>query len=220
MSNRQWWEATWANIYELPSKVRLVIRFNLGESQKEWIETHGHTADSFYTVYSKYSYPRCTKYLRNAQKERLVQLYATEYNTYIPDVGYKTKHYRTGEDVYVIESGRSCAKARDGDRPQEYVQIVSKLDWGWGKEHEQNFITTCQHRQHNVNPRYVDNLPKKHREALALLKILDVDGYIDGIGYRKVVNRYVGWNEDERRSVYKDTVVYFIDAVKREDEDA
>jgi hypothetical protein len=99
------------------------------------------------------------------------------------------------------------------------VQIVKKLEFGWNTppSYENKFFDTVLSRQANVQKRYVDRLTKKHREALTLLKIMDVDGYVEGVGYRKAHSKYMGWDEVERRSVYESVVLYFIDAVKREE---
>lgn len=220
MSNRQWWEANWSSIYELPATVRVAMKYgNLKEQYERW-EREGKVYD-FYAQCSKPSQLRSTKYLRNASKEKLVTLYATPYNTLIPGVGYKTKHYRTLEDVYVLQHDFAPAIKRSEDRPQEYVQIVKKLEERWNLRHnyEEDFYQTVMDRQSHVNLRYVDTLTKKQRETLAVLKIMDVDGYVEGMGYRKQYNKYKGWDSDERRFVYENVVLYFIDAVKREEDE-
>lgn len=220
MSNRQWWEANWSSIYELPATVRVSLKYgDLGAHYKKWVEQGNEAA--FYPSFCKPSQDRYTKYLRNANKEKMVQLHATPYNTFIPGVGYRTKHYKTDEDVYVIQHDFAPAITRSEDRPQEYVQIVKKLEESWNHKytHEENFYQTVLDRQSHVNLRYVDTLTKKQRDALAVLKIMDVDGYVEGMGYRKEYNKYKGWDADERRSVYENVVLYFIDAVKREEDE-
>lgn len=218
MNNRQWWEATWSNIYDLPATVRVSLKYgNLKEHYDRFVN-HNNEA-LFYPSFCKPSQERYTKYLRNANKEKMVQLHATPYNTFIPGVGYKTKHYRTDEDVYVIQHDFAPAITRSEDRPQEYVQIVKTLVyWGSGLTYEGKFHETVLSRQSNVSLRYVDKLTKKQREALAVLKIMDVNGYVEGMGYRKEFNKYKGWDADERRSLYENVVLYFLDGIKKEDE--
>lgn len=220
-TNRQWWEPTWATIYDLPAKVRIALKYGDIEAACRSRMADGWSPKKFYNACSKPSQDRNVKYLRNVEKERLVKLYPAEYDTIIPKVGYKTKHFRSGEDVYVIETAFGAEIKRDDARPQEYVQIVSKLEWGWvtGNTHAQKFQETVLARQHHVGLRYIDKLTKKHREALTLLKIMDVDGYVDGIGYRKSFNKYKGYDQDSRMSLYQDVVLYFIDAVKREEDE-
>jgi len=226
MSNKQWWEAQWKNIYDLPATARIAVKYtNLEAQYKQWMEQREYKREgnekAFYASFCKPSQERHTKYLRNGNKEKLVQLHTAPYDTLIPGVGYKTKHYKTKEDLYVIQFEFAPAITRSEDRPQEYVQIVKKLEFGWNTppSYENKFFDTVLARQASVQKRYVDRLTKKHREALTLLKIMDVDGYVEGVGYRKAYNRYMGWDEVERRSVYESVVLYFIDAVKREEDE-
>lgn len=222
-TNKQWWEPNWSSIYDLPATARIALRYqSLEEVKNEWRDSGKYIPD-FYATYCKPSQERHIKYLRNNVKEKLVTLHTAEYNTLIPGVGYKTKHYSTKEDVYVVQNARwGEPTPRNEERPQEYVQIVSKYVndyWSVSRTHEDRFIETVLSRQSIVSRRYIDRLTRKQREALALLKIMDVDGYVEGAGYRKLYNKYMGWDNIERRAIYSPVVLYFIDAVKREEDE-
>lgn len=73
-TDKQWWEAQWRNIYDLPATARIAMKYtNLETHHKQWAEQGNEKA--FYTSFCKPSQERHTKYLRNGNKEKLVQLH-------------------------------------------------------------------------------------------------------------------------------------------------
>ena len=66
-TNKQWWEAQWKNIYDLPATARIALRYqNLEDAKKAWGESRNSDAE-FYARYCKPSH--CLLYTSDAADE-------------------------------------------------------------------------------------------------------------------------------------------------------
>lgn len=196
----------------LPTTARICLHYG------DLTAKHDITPDKpgFFRESCKPSQERYVKYLRVSTKVALSHVMEAPYDTMIPGMGYKTRHARTKEDVYVLQAPMREGIERDTSREQDYVTVVKafgSITYFNGPTREQKFVDTCKWR--DARERYLDTLTKKQKQALIMLRIAPPGTYIEGIGVTLIRRRGV-WNLEKSQHDWIEIPHYYIDAIKEE----
>ena len=196
----------------LPTKARICLWGNY------LTEAYDKSPDKteFFRKSCKPSQERYVKYLRVSTKVALSYVMEAPYDTMIPDVGYKTRHARTKEDVYVLQVSMREGIGRDASREQDYVKIIKTFNTDFHlikPTRDLAFKNTCMKR--DAPWRYLDTLTKKQKQALIMLRIAPPGTYIEGIGVTLIRRRGV-WNPEKSQHDWIEIPHYYIDAIKEE----
>ena len=211
-------DQTWDTPDQLPPTLRISLVYRNLDVHYE-AALNQNSTKYFFASYCKPSTWRYTKHLRKVNKEALCTLSRTPLDTYVPDVGYRTKHARCDDVVYVLQGHDRGEMVRDESRPQDYVMIIKEVPmiyiWDAGKSRrdatwEERFVNVC--RNTKVKKRYIDKLTKKQKDALAVLCVMDTTAYVEGIGYRAERTEWLEWDEEKQQSRFRKCPVYFLEA--------
>ena len=158
---------------------------------KNCIEVGRWSHEEFIKGYSQPSFNRLVDRLTKKEREKLGELYKDDapIDEVIPGVGFKTPYRRGDGYVYVLDMGSYADRgAYKVDPERERLSIhIGKYEGG---EEPNNYLWR---KASYANPRYVDRLTKKQKEALLFIRMLPAGHFVPGVG---------GWNEWPYRSSY------------------
>ena len=147
---------------------------------------------------SQWSRPSCNVLidrLRKVEREKFYKLRSDEYpvDTIIDGLGFKTPH-RSGDGlVYVLDMGpwdnrmvkeidRTRERARIKKR-DEQLKAFYKNEGFFSRHGLKGYLTSAAYQ---TREQYVDNLTKKQQVALTLIRMMDYDDFVEGVGGKKM----------------------------------
>jgi hypothetical protein len=147
--------------------------------------------DDFMAVMCGPSWNKLVDNLRHKEREKFYELRKNEYpmDTIIDGLGFKTKHKYSDDIVYVLDMGAwKNTPRREIDETRERAYIAKKDDnakqmFAWHKGVNPDWAKTyLKSRAYKACAQYVDNLTKKQQLALTLIRMMDYDDFVEGVG--------------------------------------
>ena len=158
---------------------------------KNFVEDGRWSHEEFIKRYSSYSFNRLVDRLSKKEREKFYELdkHDAPIDEVIPGVGFKTPYRRGNGYVYVLDMGSYADRGTyKVDPERERLEIhIGKYEGG---EEPNNYLWR---KASYANPRYVDRLTKKQREALLFIRMLPSAHFVPGVG---------GWIEYPYRPNY------------------
>lgn len=164
------------------------------QSFREQLDKYGYSGKSFAKKWSRPSFNVLIDRLRKTEREKFYELRKAKYpvDTIIDGLGFKTLH-RSGECyVYVLDMGpweNRYVKKIDHTRERAHIKKRDEQIRAFHENHsadlpwEKRYLTSAAYQ---TREQYVDNLTKKQQLALTLIRMMDYDDFVEGVGGKKL----------------------------------
>ena len=159
---------------------------------KNYVEGGHITHEEFIKNHSSYSFNRLVDRLNKREREKFDELYKDDapIDEVISGVGFKTPYRRGDGYVYVLDMGSYADRNMYKVDPERERLCIYIGDYKKSGEEPNDYLYRI---SSYANPRYVDRLTKKQKEALMFIRMMPSGHFVPGVG---------GWNEWPYRASY------------------